>query len=487
MPADPATAESPWLPSADLGEPDYEAIYAAIVATEEGRWFLAQYACRNLDAGAAQVPETIDRVEAQGEPERSASEAVPSPDAPPPGLDIARLSRDLGELAEALMRARADIAAIEPPGAAGERPSILAATEALQELSWFMRERGLDPLYCDRIDGCAGDIAAACAIPDPTAQRTRAVADVLGDLENRLHVIRAAIDGGIHREDQFGDLGTLPAANANSPAAPKPMAVEAELVQAETVRAETVQAETVQAETIAAETIAADIAAFASDPLAEVEPPVSGIAAEITAPAAAEFVPVAAPTSPVEELDLSFDDQPAAAGSAGTPASPRLSHLLMAAELDRLLDAQATAGTGPSDQPVPESVAVTAEPTAAAEATTSVEAIAPDQAVAPDQVIAPAEAAPLEAALPVEATAPVAEATPVAEARPVTDAAPVEAAPPQAASSETQSSSSETAVAPAPLAPEPAAPPPRRVAEIPKDAFADVMALSEAERIALFS
>ncbi len=60
MPADPATDASPWLPSAGLGEPDYEAIYAAIVATEEGRWFLAQYACRRLDADATQVPEAID-------------------------------------------------------------------------------------------------------------------------------------------------------------------------------------------------------------------------------------------------------------------------------------------------------------------------------------------------------------------------------------------------------------------------------------------
>src|SRR5258707_316378 len=104
-----AICTSPWLPSADpsagLGEPDYEAIYAAIVATEEGRWFLAQYACRRLDADTTQVPEAIDRVESQGE-ERSAPEvAVPPLNAPPPGLDIAHLSCDLGELADALMRA----------------------------------------------------------------------------------------------------------------------------------------------------------------------------------------------------------------------------------------------------------------------------------------------------------------------------------------------------------------------------------------------
>jgi hypothetical protein len=46
-------------------------------------------------------------------------------------------------------------------------------------------------------------------------------------------------------------------------------------------------------------------------------------------------------------------------------------------------------------------------------------------------------------------------------------------------------------VEPAPFEPEaptiPAAPPPRRVAAIAKDLFADVMALSEEERIALFT
>ena len=59
------------------------------------------------------------------------------------------------------------------------------------------------------------------------------------------------------------------------------------------------------------------------------------------------------------------------------------------------------------------------------------------------------------------------------------------AAPVEAASSET------TEVEPAPVKPQastiPAAPPPRRVAAIAKDLFADVMALSEEERIALFT
>ena len=501
MPADPATDASSWIMSDALGEPDYEAIHAAIVATEEGRWFLAQYACRNLDAETARRPAAIDHAEAP----------MSSPAASPPGPDIARLSRDLGEFADALMRARADVAAIAPPGAAAERPSILAASEALQELAWFMRERGIDPLYCDRIDGCAGDIAAACAIPDLTAQRTRAIVDVLGDLESRLHVIRAALDGGIRGDDQFGDLGSLPAANANSPVAPNPVASEAETteagtLQAETIHAEMIEAETIQAESIPAksieaepieaettgaetvqveptraETTQAEAAVFTLDPLAEMA--AAGVDAEITAPAGTEAVPVAAPASQAEELDLCFDDRPAAASPAGTQASPRLSHLLMAAELDRLLEAQAADGNGAGSPSAPEPAAVTAEETPSVAA--PVEAVASDQAIAPDEAIAPAEVAPPEAVLPVEASAPVAETTPVEVAAPAEASAAVEAAPPQAVSSEAQSSSSEAAVAPAPVAP--AAPPPRRISEIPKDAFADVMALSEAERIALFS
>jgi hypothetical protein len=214
MPADLATAASPWTLTAaapGIGAPDYDAIYAAVVGTAEGRWFLAQYASRNRNADTAQVLAAIDRLETEVGRERSAAPASPAPDPAPPGPDIARLRRDLGELADALMYARSDIAAIEPPGATTEHPRILAATEALQALTWFMRERGIEPLYCDRIDGCAGDIRA-CAIPDLTADRIDAIADVLGGLQSRLRAIRAALADGVQGGDQFGDLGPLPAA-----------------------------------------------------------------------------------------------------------------------------------------------------------------------------------------------------------------------------------------------------------------------------------
>jgi hypothetical protein len=119
---------------------------------------------------------------------------------------------------------------------------------------------------------------------------------------------------------------------------------------------------------------------------------------------------------------------------------------LMAAELDRLLDAQ-VAATGAGDQPAPAPVAAVeaAGPVAAAEA------IAPVDETAPVDITAPVDVTgSVEASAPVETTTPAA-CTEIA------------------------------ATAPAPPVP------PRRVAEIAKDSFADVMALSEEERIALFT
>jgi hypothetical protein len=447
MPADLATAASPWTVTAaapERAEPNYDAIYAAVVGTAEGRWFLAQYASRNRNADTAQVLATIDRLATEVGQQRSVPAAAPAPVPPPPGPDIARLRRDLGGMADALVRTRADIAVIKP-GKVTERPSILAATEALQGLAWFMRERGMDPRFCDRIDDCADDIHAVCAMPDLTAQRTRAIVGMLGDLENRLHAIRATLDGG---GDQPGDLRGSPAANAKSPAA-KPAALEAKMVKAEVVKAEVVKAEVVKAEEIGP-----DIAAFSADRVAEIEP----LARRDDTGNAAPTETLAASLPRASATERYRNDRPAPANPGGAP-SPRLSHLLMAAELDRLLDARVALETGTNDPATPEPAAVTA----------------PLETAAPTETAPPGEtAATIEAAIPVEATAPIEAALPV-EAT-----APAEAASP-----------STIAVEPDPPEPEaptmPAAPRPRRVATIAKALFADVMALSEEERIALFT
>jgi hypothetical protein len=199
-----------------------------------------------------------------------------------------------------LIRARADIATIKP-GKLTERPSILAATEALLGLAWFMRERGMDPRFCDRIDDCADDIHAVCAMPDLTAERTRMIVDTLGGLEKRLVAITAALDDG----DQFADLRASPAANANSPTSAKPVAVKTR-------------------------TAGDDIAAFTADLVAEIEP--TAFRADSAASAGAQMLAPSRP--PAMKAVRHRDDQPAATNPVGAP-SPRLSHLMMAAELDR--------------------------------------------------------------------------------------------------------------------------------------------------------
>jgi hypothetical protein len=250
------------------------------------------------------------------------------------------------------------------------------------------------------------------------------IVDMLGDLQHSLHAIRATLGSGAG--DQFGDLPASPAANGNSPAAPKPAAVEARMFKAKVIEAKVV---------------GADIAAFTADLVAKGKPPASRADAGDAAPAGAETPAASLP--PALETERCHDDQPAAANPAATP-SPRLSHLLMAAELDRLLDAQAATETGTNDPPAP-------EPAAAA----PVEATPPVAEIPPGEVTAT-----IEAAAPVESTAPV-EAAP-------SETIEVEPAEPEAPTM-------------------PAAPPPRRVAAIAKDLFADVMALSEEERIALFT
>ena len=212
-----------------------------------------------------------------------------------------------------------------------------------------------------------------CAIPDLTVQRTGTIIDVLGDLESRLHAIRATLDGV--GADQFGDLRTSPAPNANSPAAREAAGIEAEDGRRRHRGLHT-------------------------GPAAEIEPPASSAGTEnARTPPVRENIAPAAPRRPplralpAAEIDRYLDARPAA-DTEDTPTSPRLSHLLMAAELDRLLDAQAATETGTSDQPPPEPMAVTAP----------VEAPAPVAAAPPDEVTAPIEAAaPADATTPVEA------------------------------------------------------------------------------------
>ena len=193
--AEEQTALSPSAAPPPTGA-DYDAIYAAVMETVRGRWFLGEYAKRNRNADTELLLAALERIETGWRDRRPA----------PPGE---QLRIDLVAMAKAIARTRTEIAAIKPDGEAGtlseateelgsivqmtERATsdILAAAEQVQEIAWTLRERGTDSTACDALDRHANDIYTACSFQDLTGQRTRKVVEVMGFLEGR---IRAMID-----------------------------------------------------------------------------------------------------------------------------------------------------------------------------------------------------------------------------------------------------------------------------------------------------
>ena len=174
-----------------MSEKDYGAIEAAVMETARGRWFLLEYARRNRNSDTGAVLDAISRLERAMETERSAGDAD-------------RIRFDLIDMAGAIARTKAEIAAIRLEGEEGHiggatneldaivkstetaTGEILAAAEHLQEVAWTLREAGVDGAVCDVIDQRATDIYTACSFQDITGQRTQKVIEVLRYLEGRL-------------------------------------------------------------------------------------------------------------------------------------------------------------------------------------------------------------------------------------------------------------------------------------------------------------
>jgi chemotaxis regulatin CheY-phosphate phosphatase CheZ len=182
-------------PPAPLSEADYSAIEAAVLETARGRWFLAEYARRNRHADTAMLITALDRIEAAVRGERSVE-------------SVDRIRFDLVEMAKAIARTKAEIAAIKPDaehhGKFGEATAeldsivqatetatsdILAAAEEVQEIAWTLREQGLEPEICDVLDSKATEVYTACSFQDLTGQRTRKVIQVLRYLESRINAM----------------------------------------------------------------------------------------------------------------------------------------------------------------------------------------------------------------------------------------------------------------------------------------------------------
>ena len=101
------------------GEVDYDSAYAAVTATERGRWFLTELANRNRRADTDALMAAIARVEAAVRSDASAKQS-------------ARL------------------------------PDVGAAAERLADVAFELRERGADAALCDALDAAVREICKAC-------------------------------------------------------------------------------------------------------------------------------------------------------------------------------------------------------------------------------------------------------------------------------------------------------------------------------------
>src|SRR3984957_3875398 len=172
---------------------DYEAICAAVMRTERGRWFLREYAKRNRHADTEVLLGAIQRIEAvvRADKGQQAEESFRS---------------DLLEMAKAITRTRAEVAEIKPghsprgdssssatmasPAANGSRAGdVFAAAERIRDVTWAMRGHGFDPSVCGQLEELAASILSASSLRDPADQRTRKLSEVLQYLEQRIDTL----------------------------------------------------------------------------------------------------------------------------------------------------------------------------------------------------------------------------------------------------------------------------------------------------------
>jgi chemotaxis protein CheZ len=548
-------------PAVVPGAADYDAICAAVMETERGRWFLAEYARRNRQADTAQVLAAIDGLMARVR----AGTAIPRPESPArneSSADMDRLRAELADMANAIARTKTEIASIRPDAAQGGRileateqldsvvrtieratSDILAAAEQVQETAWTMREQGMESEFCDRLDSYATDIYTACSFQDLTGQRTRKIIHVLRYLEARI-LAMTSIWGAAAKE-------TEPAADqvAGEAAAPVPdqVAPSDALVQTDVDRMMT------------------PAAPVLVEPLA-VQVPVTALAAPIAqspgvadADAGHTADPVIVAASPLGERDAVPDVALEAAGrelaqAAALPAQspedvpPALAQAEAASDGEQIKLPVHPPTPADGDAPAPTSRTLATSTVSAddAKSVLTIEGPTGSYSILSGRAVEPEEPqtaeVPVAAALPVVAAAPMLPAAPTAATSPIeqdpvvanlrafaanlmaefgrdpaapatrTDAPPDTAITPPVARADIAPATGALAapppvtVEPPPVrqdelvlpraaapklgdtpqrpAPEPA---PRRKSDIAENLFADVMALTDEERIALFT
>jgi hypothetical protein len=161
---------------------DYDAVLAAVMATESGRRFLTEFAHRNRNADTAMVVGAIAKVEA----------AIRGEAAPPPAtaksMSTSVGAGELIEIAAALDRIATAIAVGAPRAL-----RIAAAVERIQDIAFVLHEHPLEATLRDSLDAAVRDLAVAAASADAAAD----TADLVRALASR---VREMIDARISHQ-----------------------------------------------------------------------------------------------------------------------------------------------------------------------------------------------------------------------------------------------------------------------------------------------
>jgi len=167
MPNDPLAQILVGLPD----EADYDAVHAAIMATEHGRRFLTEYAERNRHADTTAIVSAIARIEAA-----IRGDGAPRVDA----------TGDLMEIAAAIDRIGAALAAGRPPAS-----DVSAAIERLLDIAFTLHERPVEATLCDGLDAAVREIAQANMRSESTAAGIREAAELVRALASRVREMMA--------------------------------------------------------------------------------------------------------------------------------------------------------------------------------------------------------------------------------------------------------------------------------------------------------
>lgn len=178
-------------PPPAVDDRDFDAIEAAVMETERGRWFLGEFARRNRTSETRLLLEAVTRLEQNAGGPRPADEA-----------DLVRA--ELARMAKALADAVAALGAGQDGGAAlegfvqsvatieGATSDIHDSAERVSEIAWQLREAGASGRLCSALEQAAAHISTACAFGGLTARRAKVLAEAVNAILQGLEALPPA-------------------------------------------------------------------------------------------------------------------------------------------------------------------------------------------------------------------------------------------------------------------------------------------------------